>query len=126
MKKRRTKSSRKTTARSRITLTTLPKPDVNTVATKEEPNSYGIEEQKLTKNQLRDLLAGCRFRLNAAHEREDRTLANLRQAHASLNEDRQKWMESTNRMKMDAKVTVIRASSAMIEALARMIGGDGF
>ena len=126
MKKRRMKSSRKTTGRLRITLTTLPKPDVNTVATKEEPNSFGIGEQKLNKKQLHELLANVRIQLNAAWERECRTTASIRQAHASLNEDRQKWLDSTNRMKMDAKVTVVRASSTMIKALARMIGGDGF
>ena len=125
MKKKLTSSSR-TTARSKITSMALPKPPVNSVAFSDEPNSSGIEEQKLNKKQLHDLLAGCRFRLNAAQEREDRTLANLHQAHASLNEERKKWLESTNHMKMDAKVTIVRASSVMIEALARMIGGDGF
>ena len=126
MKKRRTNSSRKTTARSRITSTTLPKPDVNTVATKEEPNSSEIDEQKLTKKQLRELLANVRIQLNAAYERECRNSISVRQAHAKLEEERQKWLDSTNRMKMDAKVTIVRASSVMIEALARMIGGDGF
>ena len=126
MKKRHTKRSRKTTAQSRISSTPSLSESANSAQYKEEPSYFKNEEQKLTKKQLRDLLAGCRFRLNAAQEREGRTLANLRQAHASLNEDRQKWLESTNRMKMDAKVTVIRASRAMIEALARMIGADGF
>ena len=126
MKKRRTKSSRKTTGRLRTTLTTLPKADVNTVATSEELPYKEIDEKKLSKKELHELLANVRIQLNAAYERECRTAASIRQAHASLNEDRQKWLESTNRMKMDAKVTVIRASSAMIVALARMIGGDGF
>ena len=47
MKKKRTSSSRKTIARSRITSTTLPKPDVNSVATSEELPYKEIDEKKL-------------------------------------------------------------------------------
>ena len=126
MKKRRTKSSRKTTGRLRTTLTTLPKPDVNSVATSEELPYKEIDEKKLSKKELHELLANVRIQLNAAWERECHASVSIRKAHTTLEEERKKWLESTNRMKMDAKVTVVRASSAMIEALARMIGGDGF
>ena len=126
MKKRRTKSSRKTTGRLRTTLTTLPKADVNSVATSEELPYKEIDEKKLSKKELHELLANVRIQLNAAYERECRNSISVRQAHAKLEEERQKWLDSTNRMKMDAKATVVRASSVMIEALARMIGGDGF
>lgn len=119
MKKKHTKHSRKTTARSKITSTACSSPNVNTAPTNDAQNSSEIGEQKLTKKQLHDLLADCRLQLNMNR-------AELRQVRANFEQDRKKWMDGIDRVKLDAKVTVARASSAMIEALARMIGGDGF
>ena len=59
-------------------------------------------------------------------QRESDLLATYESKRAKFEAEKREWLESKDRRLLTAKVDIARASSAMIEALARMIGGGGF
>ena len=53
-------------------------------------------------------------------------LAACQSQRAKFEAEKREWLESKDSRLLSAKVDLARASSAMVEALARMIGGGGF
>ena len=119
MKKKHTKHSRKTTARSRIISTAYSNLSVNTAAISDEPNYYGKDERKRTKNQLEAELA-------ASQEMQRYLTSKLDASNNSFETAKKEWRDQRQNRELDMRIKVAEACGHLIDSLARMVGGPGF